>query len=261
MRRLGRIWLAAAAIAASLPMASWPVAAERLVVSLSTNRVQIGSNYTGAQLVLFGIVEREPNEPRRTGPIDLVVTVRGPREALTVRRKDPLGPVWLNRSQLKFVAVPAVLSVVSSRPLAEIASPAVRTHLRLGLDEVANGPELSLDRGGDEDAFRTALIRIKRQERLWSSNEKGVLFVTPDFFRARLPLPGIAPTGNYEVEALLMSGDAVLSRRNASFEVVKSGFEERLTAFSQEWAWLYGLVIAGLSLLFGWIASVIFRRD
>lgn len=255
MRRLARL---AAALAALAPGTA---AAERLVLSMSANEIAIGPNYDGAQLVLYGIIERDSQSVSRGDPLDVVVTVRGPRTSLTVRQKEGLGPIWINRSQQKFVAVPAVLEVVSSRPIGEVASPAVRAKHRLGIEEVANGPELSLDRGGEDDPYRAALVRLKRRDGLWSESERGVTFVTPGFFRARLPLPAVAPTGNYDVEVVLLAGDAMLSRRNASFEVVKSGFEEQITTWSQERALTYGLLIAGLSVGFGWIASVIFRRD
>ena len=238
-----------------------PARAERLVVSLSANQVAIGANYTGTQLALFGVIERDAQSVGRPGPLDVVVTVRGPRESLSVRRKEALGPVWINRGQQKFVAVPAVLSVLSSRPIEEIAGPATRARLRLGLTEIVNAPEFSFDRGQDDDPFRAALIRLRFRDGLWSQNGRDVQFVTDSFFRAPLPLPAIAPTGNYDVEVVMLSGDAVLARRNASFEVVKTGFEEQITSAAQNHALLYGLAIGTLSLAFGWVASVIFRRD
>lgn len=255
MSRLAALVLAAAALVSA------PARADRLVVSLSANQVAIGSNYTGTQLVLFGVIERDSQSVSRAGTPDVVVTVRGPRESLTVRRKEALGPVWINRSQQKFVAVPTVLAVLSSRPLDEIASPAIRSRLRLGIPAIVNAPEFALDRGREDDPFRAALIRLRNREGHWSESPRGVVFVTDGFFRAQLQLPGTAPTGNYDVEVLILSEGALLARGNASFEVVKTGFEEQVTSLAQNRALLYGLGIGALSLAFGWIASVIFRRD
>lgn len=251
---------AAALVALAAALLPAPVRAERLVLSLSSNQVAIGSNYTGTQLVLYGIIERDAQSVSRAGALEIVATVRGPREALTVRQKEMLGPVWLNRSQRKFVAVPAVLAVLSSSPLAEIASEPFRSRFRLGLNEIVDAPEFTVDRGAD-DPFRAALVRLKRRDGLWSENERGIVFVTPAFFRGRLSLPATAPTGNYDIEVVLLSENLVLSRRNVSFEVVKSGFEEQITAAAQEHALGYGLVAAAIALAFGWLASVIFRRD
>lgn len=252
-----RAWLALAA----LLLAALPARAERVVVSLSENQIEIGSNYTGTQLALFGIIEQDEQHLVRTGPTDVVVTVRGPRENMTVRRKERVGPVWINRSQQKFVAVPTVLGVATSRPLPEMATDEVRRRLRLGLSAIVESPEMAFEQTIEEDPFRTALIRLKLKEGLWREEARGVTFVTEGFFRAAVPIAATAPTGNYDVEVLVLSGNALVARRNASFEVVKTGFEERVTTLSQNRSFLYGFGIAALSLTFGWIASVIFRRD
>lgn len=257
MRRQALLFAAVSAAAASTA----PVRAERLTVSLSTHRVQIESNYTGAQLVLFGVIERDGQSVGRPGGFDVVVTVRGPRETLTVRRKEPVGPVWINRSQRKFVAVPAVLGVFGSRPLEEVADPAIRRRLRLGIEGVVTAPDFAADLGPGGDAFRQALVRLKRREGLWSEEDRGVTFVTGDVFRAPLPLPGIAPPGNYDVEVVVLSQGVAVGRTESGFEVAKAGFEEQVATAARDRALPYGLGIAGLSLMFGWLASVIFRRD
>lgn len=258
-----RVAAGVTSLLALLPALACPggARADRLVVSLSANEISIGSNYTGTQLVLFGIIERDSQSVSRADGWDVVVTLRGPREFLTVRQKEHVGPVWINRSQQKFAAVPSALLVLSSRPLGEIASPAVRARLQLGLDAVVGAPSSTSGREAMDDPFRAALVRLKGREGLWTMNEHGVTFVTDAFFRAPLPIPAIAPVGNYDVEVLVMSGGAVLSRRNASFEVVKTGFEEQITTFAQERALPYGAFIGFLSLAFGWLASIVFRRD
>ncbi len=48
--------------------------AQDLVSGISQDVVQITSNYTGTDIVVFGAIEREPNTQNR----DIVVVVRGP---------------------------------------------------------------------------------------------------------------------------------------------------------------------------------------
>lgn len=256
MRRAG---LPALAVASALAVI--PARAERLTVSLSTHRVQIESNYTGAQLVVFGVIERDGQSVGRPGGFDVVVTVRGPRETLTVRRKESVGPVWINRAQRKFATVPAVLAVFASRALDDVAGLAIRRRLRLGLEGIVSAPDFTAEIGEADDPFRQALVRLKRRDGLWSEDGRGVTFVTADVFRVPLPLPGIAPPGNYDIELVVLSQGVPVGRAESGFEVVKVGFEEQVTTASRDRALPYGLGIAGLSLMFGWLASVIFRRD
>ncbi len=235
--------------------------AERLVLSLSTNLVAIGSTYTGARLVAFGVIERDSQTVSRSGPYDVVVTVRGPREAVTVRQKEQLGPIWLNRSQQKFVQVPSFLAVVSSRPVDDTVSEVMRRRFRLGIQAVVSAPEFSVGRGGEGDQFRDALVRLKGRDRLYFESPRAVTFVTGEFFRAPILLPATAPVGNYDVEVSLLADGIVVARRNASFELVKTGLEEQITEFARDRPVMSGFVAAGMALFFGWLASVIFRRD
>lgn len=246
---------------AALLLACSPARADKVVVSLSENEIAIGSNYTGTQLALFGIIERDDQSRTRKTPMEIVVTMRGPRENMTVRQKEHVGPVWINSSQQKFVAVPSVLTVATTRPLEEIATPEERSRLRLGLSAIVAAPEMAFEHAVEEDPFRAALIRLKLKEGLWREEVRGVVFVSDGFFRATVPIPATAPTGNYDVEVAVLAADKLVARRNASFEVVKAGFEDRVSHLAQDRPLLYGLMIAALSIGFGWLASVIFRRD
>ena len=259
--RLARPLLTVAVAAALGRAFTGPAAAERLVLSLSTNLVAINSSYTGSELVAFGVIERDAQSVARPGGYEAVVTVRGPRQSVTLRRKDALGPVWVNRAQQKYAAIPTFLGVFASHPIGDLANLALRRKLRIGLDAIVDSPEFTFDRGEVDEPFRRALVRLKRRDRLYVESNRGVSFVTPAIFRTALPLPGSAPTGNYDVEALILADGVVVGREQASFAVEKAGVEAQLTTLARDRSSLYGLAIAALALAFGWLASVIFRRD
>jgi uncharacterized protein (TIGR02186 family) len=253
-----RILLALLLALSALPT---PAAAERLVLSLSNSYVAIASNYTGTELLAFGAVERDAQTVARPGPYGVVLTVRGPREVVTVRRKEQFGPLWINRSQQKFVAIPALLAVYASHPLPELMSEELRQRFRFGLDAIVYGSDFTIGRGGEDPSFRAALIRLKSRDQLYSQDDHGVAFITSTLFRATVNLPATAPTGLYDIEAALLSDGAIVGRTQASFEVVKTGLEEQITELARDRSLLYGLMLAGSALMFGWIASAIFRRD
>ena len=79
--------IALASLTAMLALAT-PAAAERLISTLSTSRVLIASNFTGADVVLFGSVERDAQTVARRGGYDIVATVTGPRETIVTFRKQ-----------------------------------------------------------------------------------------------------------------------------------------------------------------------------
>jgi uncharacterized protein (TIGR02186 family) len=238
-----------------------PAQAQTLVMSLSTHRVLIGSNYTGAQIAVFGSVEREGRMVARADPLDIAVTVTGPRRHMLVREKEQVGLVWLNQRQRRYGDAPSFLAAMTSRPLAEMGNEEDARRLRLGLRNKLTSPQAALSFDTEETAFTDALIRIKTADRLYQQLERGVTFLTPSVFQAPIVLPATAPTGSYDVLVEIISGGVVLAREQTNFEVVQIGFEQQVANFARSWSLLYGLATALTALLFGWLATVVFRRD
>ncbi|NGM35472.1 hypothetical protein G4G93_16345 [Methylobacterium sp. DB0501] len=250
-----------AVLALLLWMAVGAARAESLVVSLSFTRLAVTSTYTGASVAVFGAIERDGQAAARSGGYDVVVTIRGPRQSLTVREKEALGPVWVNRAQQKFADVPSFLAVLSSRPVTAVADEATRRRLRLGLQAIVAAPDLTLAAPAPDDPFREALLRLRRRERLFTESEAGVRFLSPSVFRATAPLPATAPVGAYDVEVVLLAGGVPLARHEGRFDLVKSGVEQGIATLARDWSLAYGLAAGALALISGWLASVIFRRD
>lgn len=241
--------------------ASSPVKAEGMIVALSSHQVAIASNYTGAQLTVFGSVERDSRTIARPDPYDLIITIRGPRKMVTVREKTRIGPIWLNTTQRRFSDAPVFLASVSSRPLSEMANEDILRRDRLGLANVLLPLDPLIVHEYGEGRFRDALIRIEGQDQRIYSDERGVTFLSPTLFRAPINLPATAANGNYDVDIVLMAGSVTLSRVSTNFELVKTGIEQTIASAATNSPLLYGLATALLALFSGWLAALIFKRD
>lgn len=255
--------IVASALVLSIPILTAAEAArgETLTVTLSHHQVRITSTYTGAELAVFGVVGRDGATVPRSGDYDLVVTARGPRANTVLREKRPFGPVWLNDAQVKFYDLPVTMAVLSSRPLDEIADVDLRRRYAVGLDTTRASNIAPPGAAVREEEFREALIRLKTQSNLYVQDERGVSFIAENVFRATVPLPATAPPGAYEVEAALFRGGVRLAVTQTSFEVTKTGLEQFLAREARERGLLYGAAASALALVFGWLATVVFRRD
>ncbi|MCZ8100380.1 MAG: TIGR02186 family protein [Burkholderiales bacterium] len=252
--RLLAALLALAALAASAAAAR----AEGLVVSLSSHHVRITQTYTGAELVIFGVITRDRSSIARQGPYDIVITAKGPQGLMVVREKVRFGPIWANLEQRKFGALPVTIAVLATRPISEITTPDLRIRYGIGLEALIPKPGF----GSAEDVpFRDALIRLRREAGLYVEREDAVTFVTPDIFRAPVPVPSTAPVGTYEVSIALLADGVQIARETTNFEVSKAGFEQVLYQSAKDRPWLYGSLTAMMALTMGWLASVVFRRD
>jgi len=245
-----------------LAIGAGPAAAERLVVSLSNHRVAVTSSFTGEDLVLFGTIEPDAGKTLRP-PYNMVVTVTGPRETLRTRRKERVLGIWVNMDSREFVRVPSYLSVLSNRPVADIASPDVLRRLQVGLDNFLLPQRIGPDIADTvrDDPFRVAFVRLETQYGLYRQSSTAVTFLTPTVFRAAIPLPANVPTGNYAIDVKLFADGALVARTNTALEVIKAGFEQYVADAARDYGLLYGLVTVLMALLIGWFASVVFRKD
>jgi uncharacterized protein (TIGR02186 family) len=257
-----RYALAAALAVAGFSADAAPAAAERLVASLTNHRVMITSNYTGVELILFGMVERDGAGLARGGSYDIVATVIGPREPLRTRRKQRVLGIWVNTAARTFVDPPSYLAVLASRPLDAITSADNQRRLQLGIADTPL-PELINNDIGEvsNDPFRAAMVRLMRDRGLYSEEPNAVTFLTPTLFRAAISLPAQVPIGNYTVDVKLFADGNLIAHTDSAFEIVKVGFEQFVVDAAREHGLLYGLATAMMALLTGWIASVAFRRD
>jgi uncharacterized protein (TIGR02186 family) len=255
--------IAALASAALILTASiMPAGAERLVTSLSNYRISIASNFTGADLVLFGTIDRDGSPPRRGG-YDIVVTVIGPRQTVTTWRKDRVLGVWVNAESRTFVDAPAYLAMLANRPIEAIAAPDVRRRLQIGLTNFLLPQDISGDVADvvREDPYRMAFLRLRSERGLYLEGPNALTFLTPTLFRTAIPLPADAPIGTYEVDVKLFVDGAMIARERSAFELYKIGLEQIVANAARYHGLLYGLTTAGLALFVGWLASVVFRRD
>ncbi len=104
-----------------VPLAAAAARAETMIAAMSAHQVQITSNYTGSQLTVFELVERETGgrwRARQTSLLTSSSRVRGPRRMLLVRQKEQC---WTDLDQPDAAPLPGQpdlpAHVASSRPI------------------------------------------------------------------------------------------------------------------------------------------------
>lgn len=254
MRRvLQLLGLAVVAAAIAMPAASRATAQEHdepLLIALSTQRIEIDSNFAGTSILLFGATDVAG---------DVVVSVRGPEEPVVVRRKRRSVGIWVNRESIAFRNVPGYYFVASSGPLEEIAPVELLDRKQLGSERVLL-EAIWFDTSGDADEFRAALHRDRERDSLYRSEPGVVEFIDERLFRTTIDLPAHVPTGDYVVEAMLLVDSQVLSTRSAALSIEKAGFSADISTFARADEALYGVIAIALALVAGWLGSFAFRK-
>ncbi len=242
--------------------AAGPAAAERLVISLSNQRVAVTSSFVGEDLVLFGSIEPDPGKALRAS-YDLVVTVSGPPQSLRTRRKERVLGIWVNVDSREFVSVPSYLAVLSNRPVESIAPPERLRRLQVGLANTILTQHIGPDFADTvpNDPFRAAFVRLKLQQGLYRQSGEGITFLTPTVFRAAIPIPANVSTGIYLTDVKLFAQGQMLASTRTPLEVIKTGFEQYVAETAQNDGLLYGLSTTAMALVIGWVATLVFKRD
>ena len=153
-----------------------PAHAEDLVSGISQDIIQITSNYTGTDIVVFGAIE-DAGRPRGR---NIVVVVRGPGETMTVRRRDRIAGVWVNRDAAHFEGLPAYYYLASTAPLSRIAPREALARYGIGLQELSPS---QVGSHHDPEPFRQAAIRWHQRAGLYAENPGSCLCsgALPDF--------------------------------------------------------------------------------
>jgi uncharacterized protein (TIGR02186 family) len=253
----------AAALLPALTAGPAPATAERLVTSISRHQVQVNSSFNGTSIVLFGTIEPDGEEARRSAGYDLVVTVQGPKQTIVERRKQRVLGIWTNMASRTFVNVPTYLAVMSSQPFEKISDAESLRRLKVGFDNILLPQQIGPDLGDVPltDPFRMSFIRLKQQHGLYVQKTNGVTLLTPTVFRAEIPLPAETAIGSYNVEIKAFADGALKASGVSAFEITKVGFEQFVANAARDHGLLYGLTTAMMAVLTGWFASVVFRRD
>ncbi len=238
------------ALLVPLALLAAPARAGPMVADLSSHLIAIDSGFTGSEVLLYGALDGEG---------DVIVVVTGPEESVTVRRKDRVVGIWMNRESMQFDGVPAFYTVAASRPLAEIAEPALLALHRIGIDALDIRP--AGEYPPEQVApFREALVRNRVRDGLYTADLGDVSFLGGRLFRTLLKFPANVPTGTYRAEVLLFRGGEVISAEATPLFVNKTGFQAEVNYFAHELPAYYGIAAILLALFAGWLAAVVFRK-
>lgn len=244
-------------IAAQPPETAGAPPAERVVAALSQNRVSLTTTFSGSEIFVFGAVKREG--PAAEARLDVIVAVDGPAGPVIVRRKDRVAGIWTNTESVRITRAPSFYAVAATGPLAQVLSPADDLLHHIGIDAqvrlIDAPPEVE-----DSDAFREAVIRLRRDAGLYKESPRGVILKEETLFTASVTLPANLTEGDYRARVFLLHDGHVIDRFDTSIQVRKEGLERWVHALSRGQPLVYGLLSILLAVAAGWGASEIFRQ-
>jgi len=231
----------------------------RLVSDVSDRNIQIRASFHGATELVFGAI-LYPDGVVPDGQTDIAIVLRGPSQSIRVREKAKLGGlIWVNADETRFRSAPAVYAIATSRPLAKLVDENTADIFELGLNSLQLSPSSGMS-SEDQHRFEQGLIDLRARNALYVARPSTVEITNGVLYRALFDIPARVPVGHYTAETFLIRHGHVLAAATRDIEIHKIGFERFVAVSALAFPLIYGFVVVFLSVLFGWLAGVIFRR-
>lgn len=230
---------------------------EGIVAGLSQNRVSITADFEGSEILIYGAVKRDAPPPEGA-PLHVIITVEGPLQSVTVRKKKRRAGIWLNTEAIQVGSAPAFYAVATTGLLSEILSDEEDMARYITIPRAIRSVDTTV---GEEQArsFVEALIRVRKDEGNYRLDENSIQFTQNTLFRGDIALPANLTEGSYRVRIFLTRNGAVVDAVERRINVRKEGLERFLFNLSREQPFVYGLLSLLIAVAAGYGASEAFR--
>ncbi len=234
---------------------------ENIEIGASTTEISIASDFRGADFTMFGALNNADQLLLAIGQYDIVVTLEGPNDYSTVRKKSRVAGIWINTSAITFAPLPESYSMASTRNIDNIATAGTLKAMGLGVEHL---PLRSAVFSGVPDNafdFQDAYRRLKLSSGIYRNDTTGVRLERTGLFWATLRLPANVPNGVHTARAYLFKSGMPVAQKELRLRVVKTGMEQAITDAAHQTPVVYGMLCVLLAVVTGWGASILFRRD
>lgn len=234
---------------------------ETIEIGLSTDTITITSDFSGADLTIFGAVDNADPLLMRQGRYDIVVVLEGPSRNIVVRKKTRVLGIWINTQSTEFSNTPASYIMSMTKQPQDITDEKSYKQLALGADNIYLSPANEKEKRWIVEEFSGALRDRKKANGLYSERVGGVQYLSSSLFRATLELPASVPLGTHKARAFLFKNGQFIKETSAQLHIAKSGFEQAIYRTAHDYGFIYGILAVLLAVVTGWLGRIIFQRD
>lgn len=233
-----------------------PLAAEEVVAGLSRDEVQITANFDGSDILIYGAVKRD--SPAAEEPMEVIITVAGPKQAVNVRKKAWRFGIWVNASAVEVDEAPSFYAVASSGALRDVLSRTEDLRHSISIPRAIRsvGAPATVVNAAE---FTEALIRIRTNKNLYQQLDNTVTLHDQTLFSTTIDLPANLVEGPYHTRIFLVRSGRIVDDYDTTINVNKVGLERWIYDLAHQQPLIYGLLSLFIAIVAGWVASAIFR--
>ncbi|MBO9465735.1 TIGR02186 family protein [Tropicibacter sp. R15_0] len=231
-----------------------PLKAEEVVLGLSQDTISIDANFSGSEILIYGAIKRETEIPEEL--LQVIITVAGPSQPVTVRKKDRRFGIWVNTEAVEVDSAPSFYAVATSHEWPLVISDTEDLRHKISVERAIRAVGVAAD---DPQRFTQALTRIRTSEDKYQQRDFEVNLRQQTLFDTAIKLPANLTEGAYKTRVFLTRNKEVISVYETEIEVRKVGLERWLFTLSRQQPLLYGLMSLAIAIAAGWGASAAFQ--
>lgn len=225
--------------------------AKPLIGDMSEYHVNIDSTFTGKSIILFGA---------QNDPGDVLLTVRGPKRNVTVRKKkEAFGGMWINGKSVTFLDVPYYYSLSGNNTDATSLLSSLHQSLEIGQRHIILNTPRPIE-ASEREEFTTAFLELQQQKGLYRQFSEPLKYMDDTLFKTQITFPDTLPRGNYAVDMYLIEDNRLRGMQTLPITVEKVGFDAFIYDLAHNNSILYALLAIGIALTVGWTISQLFSR-
>lgn len=228
-----------------------PVTAHsKLAVELSSNKVDIDSDFHGIDLLIFG--SKKPED-------DLIIIVRGCKKNFTIATRKKIYGIWVVEKEKKIIENGEVFYyLAATKPLKEFDQTTLRK-LGLGIKNIKVGIK-NAHNNAEFQYFKKIFYQLCIQKKLYAENKNDIKMLDEILFKENISFPHNINLGNYIAEAFLFKNNELKAAKILPIQIEDRGFGALVSRIAKKHKTLYGICTILAGMFIGWLSGAVFKR-
>jgi len=229
------------------------VLASQAYFDLSDQEIEIQTNFNGKEVIIFGLTE--PG-------FETLLTIRGPEEYKKLQKKERIFGLWINNDKIIYRNLPSIYFVATSAPVNQILDEENIINDSLYFEpmlvNLITQRNFNFTKENNEKMWSKNLIKIKQKNNFYKEYE--IKIVDDKLFQTRVFFPSNTIPGNYKISIYQIKDKTIVSKKNKSINIIKSGIGNELFNLAHNYPVTYGIMCIIFAIFSGLLAAIIFRR-
>lgn len=224
---------------------SLEISARPIISGISSNKIEIDTNFTGQEILLFGSKDIFG---------DIFIVIRGPKQDYFVNKKGQILGVWVNKDRVKFEDAYSYYATFGDYESLEDSR--LFSALEMS-DEEINFHISQYKNTKQREEFKIEFVKNLAEQNLYITNSGKIDLLNENLFKVMLKFPKNISEGVYNVEIYLIEDGNLGGFQSIPIYVNKVGFSAKISNIAFHQPIFYGFIAIFIAIFAGLIVNIV----